>query len=255
MKVFCCEDRFEDMLTCIYDAWSVALTEGHENVRVVREPVLQQTLFDEYIHVEPDRDKLEKVIRSIKRQISNQAYMYVFYASLSSEEDALQAIYNFLRVGFAVGGQVCSMYTNPHVMRMVELKRRIGNEGHYFREFARFTSLDNKVYVCHIEPKNNVVMMVGNHFADRMPSEHWMIIDDTRKLAVVHPKDEENYLRYLTDTEFESLSHSEDYSDKYTDMWKSFFDVIAIKERKNISCQRNMFPIWMRKHAVEFMDD
>ncbi len=255
MKVFCCKDKFEDMLTCIYDAWSFALQKGHDNVRLVREPVFQQSLFDEYVHVEPDSEKVEKVIRSIKRQISNQAYLYIFYASLSSEEDALQSMYNFLRVGFAVGGQVCSMYGNPHVMRIVELKRKVGNESHYFREFARFTSLDNKVYVCHIEPKSNVVMMVGNHFADRMPSEHWMIIDDNRRLAAVHPKDSDNYLRYLTDTEFETLSHSENYKDKYTDMWKSFFDAIAIKERKNKACQRNMFPVWMRKHAVEFMEE
>ncbi|MCM1273090.1 MAG: TIGR03915 family putative DNA repair protein [Clostridium sp.] len=255
MKVFCCKDKFEDMLTCIYDAWSFALQGGHDNVRLMREPVFQQSLFDEYVHVEPDSEKVEKVIRSIKGQISNQAYLYVFYASLSPEEDALQAVYNFLRVGFAVGGQVCSMYANPHVMRMMELKRKVGNESHYFREFARFTSLDNKVYVCHIEPKSNVVMMVGSHFADRMPSEHWMIIDDNRKLAAVHPKDSENYLRYLTDAEFETLSRSEDYRDEYTDLWKSFFDAIAIRERANARCQRNLFPVWMRKHAVEFMDD
>lgn len=239
-------------MTCIYDAWCDALQNGHDTLRLEREPIYQQSLFDEYIHVDADTEKTEKVVRSIKKQISMQAYVYVFYASLSAEEDALQAIYNFLRVGFAVGQQVCSMYTNPHVMRMMELKRRVGNEGHYFREFARFTSLDNKIYVCHIEPKNNVVMLVGEHFADRMPSEHWMIIDDRRKLAVVHPKDEDNYLRYLTAEEFSALSQTESYEDQYTDMWRSFFKAISIKERENIACQRNMFPIWMRKHAVEF---
>lgn len=252
MRVFSCADKFEDMMTCIYDAWSFALANGHENVRLEREPVYQQSLFDEYVHVEADREKTEKVIRSIKRQISDQAYMYVFYASLSVEEDALQAIYNFLRVGFVAGEQVCSMYANPHVMRMAELRRKIGNESHYFREFARFTALGDRVYVCHLEPKNNVVMLVGRHFADRMPSEHWMIVDDKRKLAVIHPKDEELYLRYLTENEFAVLSHSEDYEDKYTDMWRTFFKAINIKERENIACQKNMFPIWMRKHAVEF---
>ena len=35
------------------------------------------------------------------------------------------------------------------------------------------------VYVSHLEPKSDVIMLVGRHFADRMPSEHWMIIDDT----------------------------------------------------------------------------
>lgn len=254
MKIFCCKDRFEDILTCIYDAWSMALIVGHDNIRLVREPVYQQTLFDEYIHVDADNDKVEKVIRSIKKSISEQAYNYVFYASLSEQEDALQAIYNFLRVGFAVGSRVCFMYANPYVMRMAELKRKIGNESHFFKEFSRFTSLDNKVYVCHIEPKNNVITLVAEHFADRMPSEHWVMVDDKRKMAVVHPKDEDIYLRYLTDAEFETLSRSEEYEDEYTEMWRSFFRVIGIKERENYKCQRNMFPIWMRKHAVEFKD-
>lgn len=255
MKVFSCEDKFEAMMTCIYDAWSWALNNGHDQVKLQREPIYQQNMFDEYMHIDEDPDKVTKVTRSIRRQISDQAYLYVFYASLSVEEDALQAIYNFLRVGFAIGPKVCSMYANPHVMRMIELKRRIGNEAHYFREFARFSSLNNKVYVCHLEPKNNVIMLVGEHFADRMPSEHWMIIDDNRKYAIVHPKDEENYIRYLTDVELIALRNSEKYEDEYTDMWRTFFNAISIKQRENIACQRNLFPIWMRKHAVEFNEE
>jgi len=79
-----------------------------------------------------------------------------------------------------------------------------------------------------------------------------MIIDDNRKTACVHPKDGTNYLRYLTDGEFESLRKTEQYEDEYTEMWKTFFQAVAIKERENYVCQRNLFPIWKRKHAVEF---
>ena len=50
-----------------------------------------------------------------------------------------------------------------------------------------------------------------------------MIIDDNRKTACVHPKDGTNYLRYLTDDEFESLRKTEQYEDEYTEMWKTFF--------------------------------
>lgn len=253
MKIYSCIDRFEDMMTCVYDAWCGAIEEGfHHNIRLIREPVYQQNMFDEYIHVDADIDKVSRVVRSIKNSISYEAYIYVFYAALSAEEDALQAIYNFLRVGFEVGAEVCTMYTNPYVMRVMELKRRVGNESCSFREFARFTALDNKVYVCHIEPKNNIVVLVGEHFADRMPSEHWVIVDDCRRTAIVHPRDEDNYIRYLTDAEYEVLRRTEEYTDEYTAMWRTFFDAISIKERENIKCQRNLFPIWMRKHAVEF---
>ena len=215
MKIYTCKDRLEDIMTCIYDAWVEAVRIGHNQIQVKKEPIFQQTMFDEYIHVDGDAEKAEKVIRSIRRDISDEAYMDVYYATLSAEEDALQAIYNFLRVGFAVGCRVLDYYTNPHVMRILELRR---------------------------------------NFADRMPSEHWMIIDDTRKTACVHPKDGTNYLRYLTDAEFETLRKTEEYEDEYTDMWKTFFHAVGIKERENYICQRNLFPIWKRKHVVEFKD-
>lgn len=252
MKIYTCQDRLEDIMTCIYDAWSEALKIGHDQIQIKKEPVFQQTLFDEYIHVDGDASKAEKVIRSIRRDISEEAYVNVYYATLSIDSDALQAIYNFLRVGFVVGSEVVKQYSNPYVMRILELRRKVSNESHHFREFVRFQSLDNQVYVSHLEPQSDVVMLVGRHFADRMPSEHWMIIDDNRKIACIHPQNGNNYLRYLTDEEFEVLRKTEEYEDEYTDMWRTFFNAIAIKERTNKVCQRNLFPIWKRKHAVEF---
>ena len=252
MKIFTCKDRLEDIMTCIYDAWAEALKIGHSQIQLKKEPIFQQTMFDEYIHVDGDPSKAEKVIRSIRRNISEEAYLDVYYATLSAEEDALQAIYNFLRAGFAAGGSILRQYSNPHVIKLLEIRRRVSNEAHHFQEFARFQSLDSKVYVCHLEPQNDVIMLVGNHFSDRMPSEHWMIIDDNRKTACVHVKDGENYLRYLTDEEFETLRQTESYEDEYTDMWKTFFHAISIEQRRNYICQRNLFPLWKRKHAVEF---
>lgn len=237
-------------MTCIYDAW--ASKKGHDNVKLLREPIIQPDLFSEYIHVDADMEKVEKVVRSIQKKISYEAYMQVFYAALSREEDALDTIYRFLIMGFAYGGKVMSMLTSPPVIRMMELRRNVGNEAHYFREFARFTSIGSSVYVCHIEPKNNVLLYVAGHFQDRMPSEHWIIMDDNRKTAAIHPVNEDFYIRYLTEEESESLMKTEQIEDEFTGLWRTFFDTIGIKQRENPSCQRNLFPIWMRKHAVEF---
>ena len=79
-------------MTCIYDAWSEALRIGHDQIQLKKEPILQQTMFDEYVHVDGDNVKAEKVIRSVRRDISDEAYLDVYYATLSAEEDALQAI-------------------------------------------------------------------------------------------------------------------------------------------------------------------
>ena len=36
------------------------------------------------------------------------------------------------------------------------------------------------------------------------------------------------------------------------DLWKDFFNTIGIKERENYQCQRNLMPLWYRKHMTEF---
>lgn len=253
MYIYTAKNNIEDMLCCIYTAWEKALVCGHDNIRLMKEPVLQTTLFDEYVHTDYDEEKYEKVVRSIKRKISDNAFFHIYYALLSYEEDSLDASYRFLIKAFKVGADIMYQYNIPEVARLLELKRSVSNEAHYFREFARFNSLDNRLYICHLEPKSDIIAILGNHFADRMPSEDWMIIDDNRQTAVIHAKNSENYMRILTDDEMVRLRKTELMNDEYTDMWKAFFDAIAIKQRTNYKCQRNLMPLWMRKHATEFM--
>ena len=61
-----------------------------------------------------------------------------------------------------------------------------------------------------------------------------------------------HYIRYFTDYDMSVLAKTEDVNDEYTDMWKIFFETIAIKQRYNPECQRNLMPVWMRKHVTEF---
>ena len=98
-----------------------------------------------------------------------------------------------------------------------------------------------------------MAVLTAADFADRMPSEYWMIVDDKRSLAVVHPKDEDYYTTPLSHDELEKLQTIEKQRDIYTDLWKEFFETIAIKERKNPHCQRTHMPLHYRKHVTEFM--
>lgn len=59
-------------MTCIYDAWAEALKIGHNQIQLKKEPIFQQTMFDEYIHIDGNPSKAEKVIRSIRRNISEE---------------------------------------------------------------------------------------------------------------------------------------------------------------------------------------
>ena len=58
MVIFTCRDRFDDMMTCIYEAWASHL--GHNNIKLRTEPIGTMELFCEYRHVEADREENRK---------------------------------------------------------------------------------------------------------------------------------------------------------------------------------------------------
>ena len=97
MKIYTCKDRLEDILTCIYDAWSAALQVGHDLIQLRKEPVFQQTIFDEYIHVNGDTSKAEKVIRSIRRDTYRRAHpdLMKIYREQGEEGNTVVVGYRF----------------------------------------------------------------------------------------------------------------------------------------------------------------
>ena len=251
MTIYTCNPDWESILTCIYEAF--AGKKGHKNIKLLLEPIDQYTLFDEYIHVDKDYKKAQKVMDSINQKISPHVYSELVYSSMAYESDIPDIIYRILLLGFNMGPSVLDMVQYRDVMRFNQIRKRVGNEAHSFYEFTRFNEVRKSLYVAHIEPKSRIVLALAPHFSDRMPSENWMIVDDVHCEAIVHPANEHYYLQHLSENELNSLKQTEQYNDEYTDMWKVFFDTIAIKERANVACQRNLFPEWKRKHATEFM--
>lgn len=249
MTVYTCEYEWEAMLTCIYVAW--ASRKGHSNIRLEREPIGQYSLFDEYIHVEADPEKARKVADSMINKLSLYFYNEMVTCGMAYEEDALDNIYRTMILGFAYGPGILQALQYKDIMRNREISKRVGKEICRFTEFSRFHQI-GQAYVAHIEPKSKLVAGLGFHFSDRMPSEHWMIVDDVHREALIHPKNESCYIQKLNEEQFERLLLTEQENDVFTDMWKVFFNSIAIKERYNPECQRTLYPIWTRKHAVEF---
>lgn len=270
MTIYTCKSEWEAMLTCIYEAW--ASGKGHNNIRLELEPVGQYSFFDEYIHVEADSEKAAKVVDSVNRKISPRFYGELAYTSMACEPDILDNIYRMMILGFAYGESALDRVQYKDVFRHKDIAKRVGREANHFLEFLRFHELSNveptaintftaadplnaraSIFVAHIEPKSRIVPALANHFSDRMPSEHWMIIDDVHLEAVVHPKNQSFFFRKLSQNELDELIKTENANDEFTDLWRAFFNSIAIEQRRNPKCQNNLFPIWTRKHAVEFL--
>ena len=249
MKIFTCEPTLEAMLTCIHVAWSSRL--GHKNIGLMLEPIYQYTLFDEYIHVDPDEKKVNSIIDAVNLKISPYFFTQMAYSSMAYEPDILENIYHCMILGFHLGPRVLEMVQYEDIMQNQLIRTRLGREINRFQEVLRFHKL-GEIYIAHFEPKSRICAALGPIFEDRLPSEHWMIVDDLHREAVIHVKDQPFYLQKLTEEEVRRLLESDSVNDEYTRMWKTFFNSVAIKERTNKKLQQSLFPAWARKHAAEF---
>ncbi|MDD6212150.1 MAG: TIGR03915 family putative DNA repair protein [Clostridiales bacterium] len=245
--VFCCQDNMDSIFTGIYDAWASRL--GHSHVRLQLAAHYNYELFTKTVEVQPNPEKTEKVIRSIRTKISSEAWSMVYRAVLSQYESKADDIYRFLILGFHYGSCVTKMLTEPAVQRIHELNRFVGNEAHFFREFLRFDSMEQNILFARIRPKSNVLTLLTPHFADRISGENFLILDVGRNLASIHPANQPWYLTALTREEAEALLSRK--PDQYRDLWKTFYDTIAIEERKNPRLQRNMMPLRYREFMPE----
>ncbi|MCI8508360.1 MAG: TIGR03915 family putative DNA repair protein [Lachnospiraceae bacterium] len=247
--IYLCEDTPDGIFSAIYDAWAAGIPEERMSIQVERLHAMQ--LFTDYVYVQTDLDKAVKVARSIKGKISKEVYDMIYCASLSFEEDKIDAIYHFLKLGFRYGGQVIQMHGEDAVCRVFELKRNVWNETHSFREFVRFHDSKEGILISRIRPKNQVLPMLAHHFSDRFPEENFVILDEVHEMGVFHERGKQWYLAPLESTVLDRIwSHKA--SEEYEKLWKVFFRTIAIKERENYRCQRNLCALRYRDYMLEF---
>ena len=139
MVVFVCEDSPEGIFTGVYDAWNSRL--GHENVRLEVQGEYNYSLFSEYREVAVDRLKAQKVVRSVRRSLSELAYSWIYRTALSEREDRAEAVYRFLVCGFsagAAGRRITENLQIPAVQTVFQINRAVANEAHLQTEFMRF---------------------------------------------------------------------------------------------------------------------
>ena len=249
-KVFVCEDDFVSIMTAVYDAWDWSRGSKHELVRLELAGQGNFELFAEYVEVRPDEEKCAKVVRSVRNKISEDVFGEVFKGTLSDKPDKANAIYHFLVEAFKSGKRVLYELGNPAVMRLFELTRYVGNEQHRLLGFIRFEELYNGALFSKIAPVNNVLTLLAPHFCDRLPGENWIIYDEKRKVAAIHRKGGGWCL--TSDALMLDKVVSAESEGFYKDLWKTFFDTIAIKERTNYKLQRQLMPLRYRENIVEF---
>lgn len=255
-RIYLCDDSIDGIFTAIYLAWSSRY--GHSNIKI--EERIEESkysnieLFSEYIAVDTDYALAMKVSKSIKEKISEEAYDMICRVALSDYCGKADLMYRFMILGFSMGSDIIQHLSNEVVNQVFRLNKNVNNEAHHLFGFVRFSEQENGLLTSVIHPKNNVLTILTPHFADRLPQERFLIYDENRKLATFYVPGNSWILAKIPEIDQSKLEEITIGEDEYRDLWKAFFNHIAIKERVNPKLQRNNLPLRFRGDMTEFQN-
>jgi len=236
------DGSFEGLLCCVYESYY----QKELPVLIFNHSETQATLF-EVKEIVTNSDHAQRVEASIATRISHEALRLVRLCYYSKLENREIHILNFLRMGYTIGYTVTNMLADDTVRTIVQTAKNVGGESHFYKEFLRFSEY-NGTLVAIIEPKNFVLPMIVHHYCDRFPSEQFLIYDETHKYALIYQNRESAIVKL---EHFEPPEACEN-EEKYRELWRSFYDTIAIESRINPKLRMNNMPKRYWKHLTEF---
>lgn len=251
-KYLICEDSIEGIFTGIYDAY--ALREGHEHIHIQIGEEENLRLFASYLYIRPDSVKTRKVAETIRRRLGEKTYFDICQALATADAGKGEAVYRTIVDGITRGSgmKVMENLTNPYVEQTFRLARNASNEIHRMLEFVRFKELEQGILFSRIAPECNIVSFIMPHFADRLPIENFIIYDEKHEIYGVHPAGKEWYLVSGVEVSVENLINMSGTETQYQELFTSFCNTIAIKERRNPKLQQQMLPLKFREYMTEF---
>lgn len=208
----------------------------------------QATLFG-VREIEADMALAQRVEASI-RKISREAHELVRDAFLSCEKEKEMKLIRFLLLGYKYGAKVTRLTTHEAVDPVIKMAQNVGKEAHYHVEFLRFSDY-GEFLAGEITPKNTVLPIMVSHFCDRFSGENFMIYDKTHHMGFVHQRDGRNEFFHADRLE---LPSPEEREKGFRELWKLFYNTIAVEGRINLRQRMTMMPKRYWKNMTEFKD-
>lgn len=264
------DGTFEGVLTCIYHNYYTEKASA-----IYERSEYQANLINGYMEVETDAEKATTVYEAIESKISGYALKAIYRAFLSCDVDKATKILKYVVLGFGMeqshgstrGYEINSLHGNPIVHDIDVLTKKVGVEQERMLEFVRFSVMhaseeEQEILYAEIEPDNDVLELVAYHFADRFKHDPLIIKDMGREKAIIaheghwyvskfeaEPCTRDGVVSFSNGRE---LLRSDDEIE-YRKLWKTYFDHIAIMERKNPRCQKNFMPVRYWKNLTEML--
>lgn len=241
--VFVYDGTYNGLLSAVFDA----VYSRTEPADIVPQNEIQLTFNSKYVEVTTDKEKSARVYSAAKNKLGKDAMHRIFYAFLSCGEHKELCIYRYLRLGFKMGSAANSFLTDKGVFSVSTFAQNVSRETDKMKGFMRFSVMEGGVQYCKFSPENNILPLVLPHFAARFPTIPFVIHDCSHSLLGIY----DTKAKYIVDAHGYIPPEKSVREKEFEQLWKMFYDTIAIKERKNTKLMKQMMPARYFRHVWE----
>ena len=218
--------------------------------------------LDTAIYIKTDKEKALRIWNGLYSNVSFDALYNCYYAFLSCQKSKEINILKYILNAFIVGPKITSMLSIDYVLEVMKLRKNVLHESHKLKGLVRLSEVGNNLFYAPIHPDNNVIELLGHFLIKRFPTQNLILHDKNRNLMFLYNanKNIQNHVHSnsynSTKTNTQTLNEYEiievpsnikipkfsKEEKQFQDLWKTFFNTIAIKERTNSKLQMQYMP-------------
>jgi len=254
--IFVYDGTYEGFLTAAFRCFELKKV---SNADVVTDDEAAALPFFEQERVENSAESADRVTAKLdKLGIADTVYS----AWLSCEKGVDGAIVQYIDTAVKRNASPDGLLYVPHVKKVSFAAQHVGREARRFIQFLRFVKVplpqgevplltDGKrppdLYVADIEPQYDILPRLAYFFTSRFNDQRFLIRDRVRYQTLVW--DTENWhISTLPEFNGPPLPGDADFED----LWRTYFDHVAIPWRVNPKLQQHHVPLQYRKYMTEF---
>lgn len=209
------------------------------------------SLFDNVVNLQVEVDF--NILKKMKESFGSYAVNSMYYVFLSEEDDKELLLYYFFLNALKYHRKITYRRDLKCVSEVLRISQYVMHEGHKMKGFLRFKELENRVLYAEMEPTNDVIILVSQHFQKRLKNECFIIKDVRRGILSIYDKK-----RFVIMPENNFTLSTNVLSEEEKDMeelWKIFYRTIGISSRRNDRCRMNFMPKKYWKYMLEVEDE
>ncbi|MDR0363969.1 MAG: TIGR03915 family putative DNA repair protein [Bacteroidales bacterium] len=252
MIYFIYDATFDGLLTAVFESFDRKLIPD----KVISENEQIPLFIEQIVDIATDEVKSQRVWKGLQKKLSPSACSMLTVNFLADYPNLSTILFRYICKTFQSERSIETNFSDNDVLELSQLYRKVRYEATRVMQFLRFQKSSDDIFFGPIAPLHNVLPLVISHFTDRFADQKWVIYDTKRQYGIFYDlkSTQEIILDNIQVEETTGKLHKEAMAEDekiFQQMWKEYFNSLAIKERINPKLHRQNLPRRFWKYLPE----